>query len=82
MYTAAKPTPLTTMPVTRPLRAGGNHLMAGGVVAEYPNPMPMPPTTPKQSTMAMGAVTNEESTRAEPRMIPPAMATKRGPILS
>ena len=34
IYTAASPTPLTTMPVIRPFLAGGNHLIEGGVVAE------------------------------------------------
>ena len=34
IYTAARPTPLTTMPVIKPFLAGGNHLIEGGVVAE------------------------------------------------
>ena len=29
-----EPNPLTTMPAMRPVRAGGNHLRAGGVAAE------------------------------------------------
>ncbi len=51
------PTPDTTRPTIRPFLAGGNHLTAGGVVAEYPKPMPMPPMTPNVNTMAQGVET-------------------------
>ncbi len=63
------------MPVISPFLAGENHLIEGGVVAEYPKPMPMPPTRPKVISIGTQAWTKEDNTMPRPNIKPPSIAT-------
>jgi hypothetical protein len=62
-----------------PLRAGLNHFMAQGVPAAKPNPIPVPPITPKVTIIIPGSWAADEAMSPIPSRIPPNSETGRGP---
>jgi hypothetical protein len=78
---AEKPNPSTVSPTARPLLSG-NHLADTATGQPYAIPTPSPPMTPYVGISIDVEPAMEASSQPSPQMIPPVIATLRGPYFS
>src|SRR3990172_6743959 len=68
-------------PTTRP-RLSGNHLEPTGMGVAYPNPLPTPTITPKQTYKYDSELVKLDKANPRPTRIEPVGAQTRGPLTS